>query len=71
MAAPTKPKAPEHPAFSLLRSETIEEYGATCHVYEHIASKAQARRPRGGYVYTWRVLGRGRGTAAAQDAERP
>ncbi|KAH8055484.1 metallopeptidase [Aureococcus anophagefferens] len=39
---PAKASAPPaHPAFSLVRSETIDEYGAVCHVYEHVASKAQ------------------------------
>ena len=37
----TTKAAPAHPSFTLVKSETIDEYGAVCHIYEHVASKAQ------------------------------
>ena len=41
LTPPTTPEAPTHDAFHLFKTETLDEYGATCHLYEHKKSKAQ------------------------------
>ena len=41
LTPPTPTEAPTHDAFTLLKTETLDEYGATCHLYEHKKSKAQ------------------------------
>ena len=41
LTPPSSTEAPQHEAFTLLKTETLDEYGATCHLYEHKKSKAQ------------------------------
>jgi len=41
LTEPPSTEAPTHEAFTLLKTETLDEYGATCHLYEHKQSKAQ------------------------------